>query len=177
MIVNAYRWWNSVKITGGVLSGLVIMLLMLFTVTDVILRSVFHNSIPGGFEIAQNYFLPISVFLALPYVYGTGTLPKMDLLMHRLPVTARNAVIHLLLGLEVLVFLAITFYSFGYAVDSSSRDRAFPAGGLLLPLWPVLFLVPLSFLMMFIEAALTIGKNVTQGSVTHSLGTDGPEGI
>ncbi|WEV78736.1 TRAP transporter small permease [Janibacter cremeus] len=158
-------------------SGFVILLLMLFIVADVIMRNVFHNSIPGGFEIAQNYFLPLSVFLALPYVYGTGTLPKMDLLMHRFPVGVQSAVIYLLLGLEVLVFLALTFFSFGYAVDSLDRGRAFPAGGLLLPIWPVLFLVPVSFLMMFIEAVFTISKNVARGSVTYSLGTDAPEGI
>lgn len=178
MFENAYRWWNGAKLTGGAFSGLVIMLLMLFIVTDVVLRNFFHNSIPGGFEIAQNYFLPLSVFPALPYVYGTGTLPRMDLLMHRFPGSMRSAVINLLLSLEVVVFLVLTGYTFDYALDSFSRGRAFPAGGLLLPVWPVLFLVPLSFLMMFIEAALTIVKNVTsRGHVTYSLGADSSEGI
>lgn len=166
---SAYAGWGYVKMAGALISGIAIFAMMLLIVADVVSRNFLGGSISGSFEIAQNYFMPLSVFPALAYVYGSGVLPKMDLLMHRFPATAQRAVVHLLLALEVVIFALLTYYTWGYAMDGMARGVAFPAGGTLFTLWPLFFLVPIGFAMVLVETIFVIIRNVTSDVVALAM--------
>ncbi|EMF46055.1 hypothetical protein B481_2635 [Planococcus halocryophilus Or1] len=64
--------------------------MMLMIVYDVTMRTLFSSSIRGGFEIIQNYMMPLVVFPGLAYVYASGVLPKMDLILERLNKKQKN---------------------------------------------------------------------------------------
>lgn len=166
----AYGWWRKVTLVGAMLSGLAVFGLMCFIVADVVSRNFLGGSISGSFEIAQNYFMPLAVFPAMAYVYGTGVLPKMDLLMHRFPVAAQNAVVHLLLLLELVVFAVLTYYTWIFAVDGMDRGVSFPAGGDLYTLWPLFFLVPLGFVMVLVETVFVALHNIGRERATLVVG-------
>jgi len=118
--------------------------------------------------------MPLSVFPALAYVYGSGVLPKMDLLMHRLPRAVQDTVIYLLLVLELVIFSVLTHYTWQYALFGMERGTAFPAGGDLYPLWPLFFFVPLGFAMVLVETLFVLARNVLGDAVAFSM-HEGPE--
>lgn len=155
-----YRYFGYLKVAGAIVSGLSIFGMMLFIVYDVAGRNFFGGSIRGGFEIVQNYFMPLSIFPALGYVYASGITPKMDLLMPRMPVRLQAGVVYLLLLLELAVFALLIYFTWGYAMTGMERGMTFPAAGSLYPLWPLLFLVPFGFALVIVETLFVLARNV-----------------
>lgn len=168
-LATAYERWGYIKIAGALISGLAILVMMCVIVADVVSRNFLGGSISGTFEIAQNYFMPLSVFPGLAYVYGSGVLPKMDLMMHRFPTRFQEGTIYALLVLELLMFGLLVFYTWGYAMNGMERDVAFPAGGSLHTLWPLFFFVPLGFAMIMIETVFVLTRNLTQGPTALTM--------
>lgn len=173
-MLSAYKIFGYVKLLGALVSGVAIFGMMLWILADVISRNFIGGSISGSFEVAQNYFMPLSVFPALAYVYGSGVLPKMDLLMHKFSTAVQHAVIHVLLVLEVVVFALLTYYTYEYATYGMERGTSFPAGGDLYTLWPLFFLVPVGFAMVLIETGFVIVRNILGERVTLAM-HEGPE--
>lgn len=168
-LTTAYERWGYVKIAGALLSGFAIFVMMCLIVADVVSRNFLGGSISGTFEIAQNYFMPLSVFPGLAYVYGSGVLPKMDLMMHRFPRRIQDGATYALLVLELLMFGLLVYYTWGYAMNGMERGVAFPAGGSLYTLWPLFFFVPLGFTMILIETLFVLARNVTQGPIALTM--------
>jgi TRAP-type C4-dicarboxylate transport system permease small subunit len=159
-LLQAYRVFGHLKLAGAALSGVAVFGLMLFIVTDVFRRNVLGASIPGSFEIAQNYFLPLAVFPAIGWVYASGILPKMDLLMPRTGERVQAVTVYALLVVELFVFAVLTYYTWGFATTGMERRQAFPAGGSLYPLWPLLFLVPFGFACVLVETLFVLLRNL-----------------
>lgn len=173
-IMRAYRLFGYVKLVGALVSGLAIFGMMLWIVADVVSRNFIGGSISGSFEVAENYFMPLAVFPAMAYVYGSGVLPKMDLLMHRFPQPVQDTMVYLLLALELVIFLLLTYYTWEYALYGMGRGEAFPAGGDLYPLWPLFFFVPVAFAMVLVETLFVLVRNVLGSNVTLAM-HEGPE--
>nr|WP_276323861.1 TRAP transporter small permease subunit [Planococcus halocryophilus] len=129
-------------------------------VYDVTMRTLFSSSIRGGFEIIQNYMMPLVVFPGLAYVYASGVLPKMDLILERLNKKAKKIMIFFMLLLELFVLVLIVQFSWEYAMSGLDRKTAFPAAGTLYPLYPLFFLIPIAFAMIVIENIFIFIKNI-----------------
>ncbi|WP_134324181.1 TRAP transporter small permease [Cumulibacter soli] len=155
-----YSVWGHVKVVGAVISGLAVFGMMLLIVADVIARNWLGGSISGSFEYVQNYFMPLAVFPGLAYVYGSGVLPRMDLLKEKMRGKFGSGVTYAHLVLELLLFGILLYLTLGHSIDGAQRGVAFSAGGDLYPLWPVYFLVPLSMLMILIETVFVFVRNV-----------------
>ena len=168
-LATAYRAWRLVTVVAALLSGVAVFGMMCFIVADVASRNILGGSISGSFEIAEKYFMPLAVFPALAYVYGTGVLPRMDLLRGRMPRALQAGVVHVLLLLELVVLAVLVHYSWLYAVDGQDRGVAFPAGGSLHTLWPLFYLVPLGFAMVAVETLFVIARNLTGGPVSLGM--------
>lgn len=165
----AYRWFGHVKIIGALISGVAIVLMMLFIAADVIARNFLSGSIPGGFEISQNYFMPLAVFPALGWVYAAGALPRMDLVLPRLPTAIRTTTVHLLVVVELGLAAIVTYYAWWHAMSGLQRGSNFPAGGSLYPLYPFYFLVPLGFALILIEILFVAVRNILANTVSLSM--------
>lgn len=155
-----YARWGKVKVAGAVLSGLAILGMMLLIVADVISRNFLGGSISGSFEFVQNYFMPVAVFPGLAYVYGTGILPRMDLLKDKMAGKVGSTVTHIQVGLELLLFATLLYLTMGYAIDGAQRDVGFSAAGEIHDIWPVYFVVPLGMLMILIETVFVLVRNI-----------------
>ena len=171
-LLSGYRAFGHLKLAGALVSGISIFGMMLFIVADVVSRNFLSGSISGSFEIAQNYFMPLSVFPALGYVYASGILPKMDLLMPKVKRGLQDAVVYFLLVLELVIFALLTYYTFVYAISGLERSVAFPAGGTLYPLWPLFFLVPFGFTLVIIETLFVLVNNILSDRVALSMAGD-----
>lgn len=159
-LLRWYRVFGYLKLTGALISGASIFAMMLFIVADVVSRNFLSGSISGSFEIVQNYFMPAAVFPALGYVYASGMLPKMELLVPKLREAAQQAVVYFLLVLELVIFAVLAYYTCGYALSGLERREAFPAGGTLYPVWPLFFLVPGGFLLVVAETVFVLVRNL-----------------
>jgi TRAP-type C4-dicarboxylate transport system permease small subunit len=171
---TAYRVFGWLKLAGAVVSGIAIFGMMLFIVYDVVGRNLLGGSIRGGFEIVQNYFMPLSIFPALGYVYASGILPKMDMVMDRAPQRLQGGVIHLLLLGELVIFSLLFYFTWDYATAGMGRGMSFPAAGTLYPLWPLLFLVPFGMALIVIETLFAFVHNLLNRDAPPSLGMAEP---
>ena len=157
---NIYKFFNYIKLIGVGISFIAV-LGMVFTISyDVFMRTVFSTSIRGGFEIIQNYFLPIIVFPSLAYVYSSGILPRMDMLIERFNTKVQQLIVYILLALEIFVLILIVQFSWEYAVDGLQKKSAFSAGGSMYPLYPLYFFIPIAFMLMIIENIFVIIQNI-----------------
>lgn len=158
-LLKAYNIFHYIKLAGVWVSGLSVLAMMLMIVYDVTMRTLFSSSIRGGFEIIQNYMMPLVVFPGLAYVYASGVLPKMDLILEKINDNAQKVLIIFMLLIELFVLVLIVQFSWEYAMSGLERKTAFPAAGTLYPLYPLFFLIPLAFAMIVIENVFILIRN------------------
>lgn len=169
---NAYKVFNYIKYIGVFISGISVLGMMFVISYDVFSRSILSQSIRGGFEIIQNYFMPLVVFPALAYVYSSGVLPKMDLVLEKLGNKTKKTVIYILLLIELFIFSLVVYFSWEYAVDELGRKAAFPAGGTMYPLYPIFFFIPVAFAMIIIENIFVLIRNIEKEEPTLLIDDD-----
>jgi TRAP-type C4-dicarboxylate transport system permease small subunit len=169
ILQSAYRVFGWLKTAGAVISGLAIFGMMAFIVFDVAGRNLVGSSIRGGFEIVQNYFMPLSIFPALGYVYGTNVLPRMDMVMSRTPWRVRATAIYLLLAAELVIFGLLFYFTLDYAMSGMAQGTAFPAAGVLYPVWPLYFLVPFGIALVLVETAFGLARNLLQRDTAPTM--------
>ncbi|MBM7707169.1 TRAP-type C4-dicarboxylate transport system permease small subunit [Chryseomicrobium aureum] len=161
-----YAYFGWIKKIGLVISAITVVFMMFFITYDVIVRNIFSSSIRGGFEIIQNYMMPLIVFPGLAYVYGTGMLPKMELLLDKMSGRMRKGVVLTLIFIEIVVLIFVVYFSWVYAMAGLERQTAFPAAGTLYPLYPLFFIIPIAFFLMIIENLFILVKNVKEKTAT-----------
>lgn len=159
-MLNRYRKFQTIERIGAIISGIGVFVLMLFIVGDVLLRNVVGISIPGNFEIVQNYLLPVIVFPALAWVSASGVMPNMDLLLPRLSDSTRNRTVMVIVGVEIVVIAIVLVATTGFAIWNLVAGSSFLAGISLLPQWPAQLLVPVGFLLLLIELCFVFAVNL-----------------
>lgn len=157
---KAYKFFDYLKMAGIWISGISVIVMMFLIVYDVTVRTLFSSSIRGGFEIIQNYMMPLVVFPGLAYVYASGVLPKMDLVLDRVGQSTKKILVFFMVILELFVLVLIVQFSWEYAMSGLERKTAFPAAGTLYPLYPLFFLIPIAFAMIIIENLFILIRNI-----------------
>ena len=143
--------------------------MMLFISAEVLLRNVFNASIPGNYEIVQNYFMPIVTFPILVYAYSTGILPRVHMVVVKFSEKVQKVVLFILIVIELVLFTLIFIHSLQYSLSAVAQGMSFPASGSLYPLYPVLFLVPFGFGLLIIELLFIFVKNVREKEVSFTM--------
>lgn len=161
-VEKIYRVFHWLKLIGIWISGVSLFGMMLFIVGDVFLRNVLSDSINGGFEIVQNYFMPLTVFPALAYVYSSGVLPRMDLVLEKFSVPIRKVLLIGMVLLELFILVLIVQFTWEYAMTGLEREMSFPAAGSLYPLYPLFFLIPVSFALIIVENLFILFRNIME---------------
>ncbi|OLO37862.1 hypothetical protein BTR23_13030 [Alkalihalophilus pseudofirmus] len=169
IFLKSYKVLNTIKIIGLWISGISLFLMMLFIVGDVVSRNFLSRSIPGGYEFVRNYFMPLTLFPALAFAYGTGIFPRITMVVTKFRMVKQRMIVILLLILEGILFFLITYYGLLYAIESSIQGIAFPAGGNLYPIYPLIFLVPICFGLIIIEIVFLIIKNIMNDEASLSI--------
>ncbi|WP_078428348.1 TRAP transporter small permease [Alkalihalobacterium alkalinitrilicum] len=157
---KSYKVFNRIKFIGLIISGMGIFLMMVFIVGDVLSRNFFNKSIPGGYEIVRNYFMPVSIFPALAYAYSTGIFPRITMVVSRFSKNYQRFNVIVMLAAEGILFTLLAWYGLQYALEGVREGLAFPAGGKLYPLYPFIFLVPIGAGLLIIEVIFILIKNL-----------------
>ncbi|MGO4888375.1 TRAP transporter small permease subunit [Anaerobacillus sp. MEB173] len=158
--------FNKVKKIGLYISGISVFLMMFFIVADVFIRNILNSSISGNFEFVKNYFMPMAVFPALAFTFGSGILPRINIYIEKMREQFQRITAITLLLFEMVLFLLLTYYGWQYAVMSMEESLVFSAGGNMYPLYPAIFLVPLGFGLVTIEIVFLLIKNIVQNKVS-----------
>lgn len=165
-MLKIYEIFEVIKKIGLFISGISILGMAFLIFYDVLVRNLFSGSIRGGFEIVQNYFMPLVVFPSLAFVYSSGVIPKMDIIIGKLGDKEKKYIIFIMLLLEIFILILIVQFSWQYAMNGLERKIAFPAAGTLYPLYPVLFTIPIAFALITIENVFIFIRNILEKKPT-----------
>jgi len=137
-------------LTVGALVGMIAIMISL----NILLRLIGIQTIEWVNEMAE-YALYVSAFIAAPWVLRLGQHIRIDILSNILP---RKAAFYLerfvdLLGLAIC--LTIAYYG-TIATISAYESGSAIYKNMIVPEWPVLAFIPLSFFMLSIEFILRL---------------------
>lgn len=155
-----YEVFEKIKYGGMLVSGGVIYLMILFICLDILLRNLTGGSIPGSYEIVQNYVMPLVVLPAMPYVYSSGIMPRIDMLVGKFSLRWRNVFVQLVVVVEIILFFLFFYYTWRFALTGVEDQAGFPAGSYIFPVYPLYFLAPLAFGMICIECVFIFIRNL-----------------
>lgn len=141
--------------------GICLMIMMLVTVISVFGRYVLGaDIIPGTYNMVERIFFPLLVLLAIPITYRSGMFPKLEFITVRFPERVKRATDALVLGVELIIYLVVTWYTYKYALEGLHIGQKINIGSDRFPAYPFLFVVPFSFGLMTIEVAIAFYKKV-----------------
>lgn len=123
-----------------IVAELTLLVLMLITTADVILRYFFSAPIPGVFEITEEYLMPYMVFLGISYVWAKGRHVRVTLLSRRIPVHIYEGVAVGLNSLAFAYFVCLTVTGFERTLRAIRLGEA-SHGLVQYPLSPAYFVV------------------------------------
>ena len=167
--IKSYKVFERIKKVGLYVSGITIFIMMSFIVIDVFMRTVFHSSILGSFEFVQYYLMPLAVFPALAYTWGSGILPRINIYISRTREQFQRTIAVILLFVELLLFVLLTYFGWEYAMKAFTESISFTAGGKMYPLYPVIFFVPVGFGFVILEIIFLLMKNLKQKEVSFKV--------
>lgn len=154
------RVQNILKKAGVIISGAMLIIMMLFIGLDVILRNLMSTSIPGSYEYVQKYLMPFLIFPSLAYVYSTGILPRVEIILEKIS-EKKNFYITLFMRLtEIFIFSLMFYFSLRYAIAGVMQQSSFTAGGNLVPLYPALFIAVFGLGLLTFEVILITIKSI-----------------
>ncbi|MEK4023425.1 TRAP transporter small permease [Sporosarcina sp. FSL W7-1283] len=158
-LTNAYRVFGYFKKAGIFLSGVALFGMIFLITADVISRNITSKSIEGSYEIVQNYLMSLASFTVILYAYSSGVMPRISMVVERMPRIVQKMLLLVMLIVELALALLFTYYTFTYSLTGVAEGFAFPAGGVLFPIYPFLFLVPIGFIGIAIEILFVLMKN------------------
>ncbi|MFO7908494.1 TRAP transporter small permease [Vreelandella aquamarina] len=154
------------KVEAAILA-LGVLLMALNTVTNVVARFVFGNSIMFSGELNRILIIMIT-FAGIGYAARHGRHIRMSAIYDALPVGGRKVLMIFIALFTSAVMFFLFYYSLVYIADMYSKGRVLPS--LRLPIWIIYIWVPLGFLVTGIQYLLTAVKNLTSRDVYLSTG-------
>ncbi|MBP5979657.1 MAG: TRAP transporter small permease [Halomonas sp.] len=151
----------------SVILALGVLLMALNTVTNVVARFVFGNSIMFSGELNRILIIMIT-FAGIGYAARHGRHIRMSAIYDALPVGGRRVLMICISLCTSLIMFFLLYYSIVYIQDLYNKGRVLPS--LSLPVWIIYLWVPMGFLITGIQYLLTAIKNVTSHDVYLSTG-------
>lgn len=133
------EWLEKVCLAG---SAVALLLMMGMTSLDVVLRKITNSSIPGLYELTEEYFMVALVFLSISHVYKQGGHVRVTLFQNMVPGFLRAPVD------KLIDFLALCFFAgigiLGWKSAASALEfNELSSSILAYPIAPALFIVPM----------------------------------
>ncbi|MEA2120193.1 TRAP transporter small permease [Halovibrio sp. HP20-50] len=151
----------------AVILAMGVLLMALNTVTNVVARFVFGNSIMFSGELNRILIIMIT-FAGVGYAARHGRHIRMSAIYDALPVGGRKVLMICIALFTSLVMFFLLYYSIFYIIDLQSKGRVLPSLGL--PIWIIYLWVPMGFAITGIQYLLTAVKNFTSRDVYLSTG-------
>ena len=134
-----------------------LLLMMLVTGADVVMRFVFRIGMRGAVEVTGNYLI-VAVF-ALPMAYGLrhGGHINVDMVVERLGARVRAALESVTYFMALLVYGMITVYGAAGALDAVENGDRFV--NMNLPMWPGRALLAVAGFFLCLQMIISICRS------------------
>jgi len=162
----------------AVFLALGVLLMALNTVSNVVSRYVFSESIYFSEELNQILIIVIT-FAGISYAARHGRHIRMSAIYDQLPPPARKWLMVVIALITAAFMFLLCWYAFSYLQTQMSRGRVLPA--LQIPVWWTIIWLPIGFFMTGVQYVLTAIRNITEPdiylstSVLEGYGSDETE--
>lgn len=153
---------TAISRVEAVVLGLGVLLMALNTMTNVIGRFVFGESLFFSGEINRILIIMIT-FAGIGYAARHGRHIRMSAIYDALPVRGRKIFMIGISLITSLVMFFLCYYAVIYVLDLYDKGRILPALGF--PIYLIYLWVPIGFLVTGIQYLLTAIKNLTTPDV------------
>ena len=134
-----------------------IVVTMVMTSADALMRYLFSRPVYGTIEIISEYALPVMVFLAASYCYRHGGLIRVTVLRTIMP--PRTQLIMDFLAQAVSGMIALLFtYASGIQALAAWRDGALSNSAFEYSLWPAYWVVFAGLALMSIHVLIDLAR-------------------
>jgi TRAP-type transport system small permease protein len=159
LIRKLIEWNARVNWSMGILSVVALFIMVMITTIDIIGRFFFKHGVNGALEVNE-FMLVAAGFLALAHAQSKRAHVQLDLFYDRLPKRWKFLISTLsyILVLAFNVFFLVT--SVAKAVEMTRVVEVDWAGSILIPVWPVRWLVPLGVFLLCVQLAIDLGRNL-----------------
>jgi TRAP-type transport system small permease protein len=138
-----------------ILAQIILVITMLFSSLDTILRYVSKSPIVGGYEIISEYMLPYLVFFAISYVFKQGEHVRVTLLIRLLSSKTREVLMFITNCLSVILIGFLTYTTY-IKTFNAFQDGEYSSNVLAYPLWPAYAVLVVGYGILAIRIILTI---------------------
>lgn len=154
-MTRANRFFRrTVGVVATALAAFFVIVMMLHAVANALTRSFLNQPLEGTLEYVGNWYLPIVILLGLVVAQQGGEHIEATLLWDKMPDGVQRefqALIHLV---TIVFSLIVAWYSYVRAYDAYLLGETAGVSGV--PVWPVLFVVPIGFLLYAIQVTLDV---------------------
>ena len=139
--------------------GAVLLLMMIQTAGDVVMRNVFQQPIKGNIEIISAYYMVFVVFLSLAIVELRHEHISVDLFVLMLPAGLRRVVQAVAYAVSAVFFAILAYRTFLDAVESWKINEII-IGAHYITIWPARFALPVGFFTVMLATLLHLWKTI-----------------
>lgn len=139
--------------TVEIIASACILLLLVHTIANVVTRYFFNSPIPGTNEYGGYWHLPLIAFLGFVCAKTRGQHVEARLIYDRLKPQNQREYQVFSSAITALVCLVFAYYGFAEAVHS--MEIGLTGGVTSVIIWPVTFLVPISFAILALQYFVT----------------------
>jgi|GEM_PF-638603 len=138
-------------------ASVLLVAMMLTTVGDVVIRTLFHGSIKNAELMTGHWFLGATIFLPLAYVAVLDRHISVEVVTQFLPVRVQQIKMGVFLVFGAAIFLLLAWQSWELALEKM-RLREYLSGATRFYTWPGRFFMPAgTFLFALVMAARAVG--------------------
>ena len=143
-------------------SGTCLILMVFIIIVSVMGRYLFHSDlIPGSFNIIERILFPILVFCAIPLSHQEGMFPSVTFFRTMLPKRAQGVAEMLCSAVDALIYGLVVIYAFRFAWSAVISARTMQIGSSTMLLWPILWLVPVVFVLVLSNTIAQLRHGLT----------------
>ncbi len=158
---------NTISRVESVLLAVGVLLMALNTVSNVVGRFVFQNSLFFSEELNRILIIMIT-FSGISYAARQGRHIRMSAIFDALPPRLRKPLMILIATVTAVFMFGLAWYSLLYIQTQAGRGRVLPS--LQIPVWMILVWVPIGFFMTGLQYLLTAIKNLIEKDIYLSTG-------
>ncbi|MBP1325822.1 TRAP-type C4-dicarboxylate transport system permease small subunit [Leucobacter exalbidus] len=147
----------------GIIAASALVVLMMATVIDVVVRAISRASVPGMMELAESA-LVVSVFLGLAWTSIQGGHVAVSIVTDRLNAKAARVVSSLVWMLNATLLIWMTYASFLRAVLATKMNET-RFGLVQWPMWPMRWVIAVGLLLWAVVAVVNLVRSVTGKSI------------
>jgi len=154
------NWLRRIAMGLTIIAGVALLLMMVQTVVDVLMKNIFGAPIEGNLEIVSVYHMVAIVFLPLAIVELKHEHINVDLLVRLFPTGVRRLIDTLGYLVSAVFFGILTYQTWIDAVKAFRIDEILMTS-ILITIWPAKFSLPIGFAAVMLACLLHALRTAT----------------